>query len=333
MAKAQTVLLIDPIADSKTPPLDLLRQATALRHQGFEPEFRRGIPDESWPEPGQAIFTAVFSWHYSLLQSAIQAAKRLWPHAQLTLSGVLVRRMGPELGSLLGVSVLNASIEAALDELQPDYSIVPHWDASILVTSKGVCPRECAHCDASRRKKGVARIVASWSNHLHPSLPRVEVWDNTLMLTPRDHYEKVANTLRLFERSVDFVCGIAPGGVPEEELLWRIGCLRGVRLSPVRLECNVTSDLDRFHRLLSSAQKTFPECLDLRAFAVINGYENPSEAWKRLEKIEATGLKVEPILFTPHEWFRTETYVHTVTGWTIQDIKAFQARWSTPYGN
>lgn len=324
------VMLIDPVANSATPPLDLLRQATVLRERRLEPELRRGIPHESWPEPSEAIFTAVFSWHYPLLASAVRTARELWPHTRLTLSGVLARRMGARLADKLGVETLNGDLETFLDESPPDYSLVPEWDASILITSKGVCPRECSHCDASWRGKGVTRLIASWQEHLDPRMPRVEVWDNTLMLTPRTHYEKLANELADFKRPVDFVCGIATGGVPEEELAWRINKLRGVRLCPARLECNRIQELDRLRRLLAVTQRALPDSEDFRAFAVINGSEGPVEAWRRLEGIEAAGVKPELIVFTPHEWLRAEPYVHTPAGWSLGDLKSFGARWPTP---
>lgn len=327
MARVPTTLLVDPVAESVTPPLDLLRQATALRHQGFDPKLYRGIPHESWPEPSEVIFTTVFSWHYPQLETAITTARKLWPYARLRLSGVLARRMGPALGSPLGVSVFNGSIEASLDELRPDYSLVPEWDASILITSKGVCPRECAHCDASWQRKRVTRLIDAWPKHLDIRLPRVEVWDNTLMLTPRGHYERLADTLVAFERPVDMVCGITPAGVPNQELIWRIERLQGLHLAPLRLECNVIQDLDRLRKLWSVAQKTFSDATDVRAFAVINGDEGPLEASRRLEQIEAEGLQVDPIVFTPHDWLSSETYIHKVRGWTKSDIHACIERW------
>jgi hypothetical protein len=287
------------------------------------------MPDGSWPEPRQAILTAVFSWHYPILEAAIREARRLWPRARLTLSGVLARRMGESLGAWLGAAVLNSASEAALDALRPDYALVPEWDASVVITSKGVCPRECSHCDASWRKKGLSRLITAWPTHLHARLPRVEVWDNTLMLTPRAHYEEVADTLARFGRPVDMVCGIAPGGIEEDELCWRLHRLRDVRLTPVRLECNTTPDLDRFRRLLAVARRTFPEAPNFRAFAVINTWEGPVEAWRRLEHVEAEGVQVDPISFTPHDWLRVDPYISAVAGWTLADLRVFQERWSS----
>lgn len=319
--------MLQPVKDLGTPPLDLLRQATALRSQGLEPLLRFGTPEESWEKPAAVIITAVFSWDFPVLKTAIKEAQKLWPDVPITLSGVLVRRMGLQLAAQLGVRVADASIEAVLDALRPDYSLVPNWDASILITSKGVCPRECEHCDAFQKKKGLPRLIHSWDSHLDSSHQRVEVWDNTLMLTPREHYNQVTDTLLRFERPVDFVCGIAPGGIDIEELEWRIERLRGISLSQARLECNTTSDFDRFYRCFHTAEKTFGTEANFSVFAVINGTESPHQAWQRLEKLDSLGVKINPIVFTPHEWLCSDLFVNQATGWTAEDLKCFIERW------
>ena len=73
-------------------------------------------------------------------------------------------------------------------------------------------------------------------------------------VTPRVHFRGVADELREIGKPVDFVCGLAPGGVEEAELYWRISQLSEVRLLPARLECNLTVALPRFSRLFAHTQ-------------------------------------------------------------------------------
>lgn len=54
------------------------------------------------------------------------------------------------------------------------------------------------------------------------------MWDNILMLTPRQHFVRVAQALQETEKPVDLVCGLMANGVEETELHWRIGWLAGV---------------------------------------------------------------------------------------------------------
>jgi hypothetical protein len=326
MSDGSLVLLIDPAAGT-APPLDLLRRATAARRRGLLPVLRRGIPDLSWGEPVEVVVTGVFSWDFPAFKSAVAAARSLWPSAQTGLSGVLPRRLGKKLGETLDAIVLDEAAEEALDALPPDYSLVPEWDASVIVTSKGVCPRECSHCDAAWRRSGVSRVIADWPSHVDPRLPRIEVWDNTLMLTPRQHFAGVADRLEALGKPVDFVCGLTPAGVPEAELEWRLQRLRGVAVSPIRLECNQASDFKRFHRMLAIVHKSFARTTGIRAFALVNAIETPDLAWKRLERIEATGVAVDLVVFTPHDWLSRDPFVFASSGWSTEHIDAFQKRW------
>ena len=97
------------------------------------------------------------------------------------------------------------------------------------------------------------RLVSRFSEHIDPRHTSVAVWDNTLMLTPREHFSRVTRTLAASGLPVDIACGLMPGGVAEEELTWRIGALAdgGVRLQLARMECNASAEVERFRRMLA----------------------------------------------------------------------------------
>ena len=170
--------------------------------------------------------------------------------------------------------------------------------------------------------KGVTKLITSWRAHLSAKLPRVEVWDNTLMLTPREHFVRVAQVLAETEKPVDLVCGLMPSGVEETELHWRIGQLAGVQLRPARLECNVEDELPRFFRLLARTRDVFGEKTEYRAFAVVNGTESPLKASARIDRLRAEGVQVDVVRFTPHDWEHRRPYVNHAAGWTADDLAA-----------
>ena len=281
------VLLVNPAQDCSVPPLDLLKLSTFLRRRGYAPVLQKGNRDTTSQKPHAVVLTAVFSWDIPALRRGIADARGRWPTARTILMGVLPRRFGDSVESEFGVSVLDELSEVVLDEESPDYTLVPDWDASILITSKGVCPRECSHCESAAQGKGVTKLITKWRSQLNPELSRVEVWDNTLMLTPRAHFRGVADELREIWKPVDFVCGLAPGGVEEAELYWRINRLSRVRLLPARLECNQMEDLPRFSRLLSHTRSVFGDETCYRSFAVVNGTEDPSRAIERIRRMKA----------------------------------------------
>lgn len=318
------VLLINPAQDTSVPPLDFLKLSTFLRNRGYKSVLKTGVPKKATVEPYAVVLTSVFSWEIPDLRRALTDVRRLWPQVRTILSGVLPRKFGDKVQSELGVSVLDEASEALLDEEIPDYGLAPQWDASIVITSKGVCPRECSHCETAVRGKGVTKLITNWGAHLNAQLPRVEVWDNTLMLTPRGHFVRVAQTLQETEKPVDLVCGLMPNGVEETELHWRIGQLAGVQLLPARLECNVEDELPRFFRLLSRTRSVFGENTEYRAFAVVNGTEPPLKARERIERLRAEGVQVDVVCFTPHNWEHRRPYVNHAAGWTADDLAAIR---------
>ena len=256
----------------------------------------RGVPTPmAGAEPCAVVLTSVFSWEIPDLRRLLDEVRRLWPQARTILTGVLPRKLGDSVESKFGVTVLDEASELLLDEEMPDYDLVPDLDASIVITSKGVCPRECSHCETAAKGKGVTRLLRKWRAQLNPKLPQVEVWDNTLMLTPRDHFVDVARVLREAGKPVDLVCGLTPNGVEEAELNWRVELLAGIRLMPTRLECNMEQELPRFLRLLAQTRRIFQDRTEYRAFAVINGAEPPTKARERIRRMRAEGVAVDVV--------------------------------------
>ena len=97
------------------------------------------------------------------------------------------------------------------------------------------------------------RLVSRFAEHIDPHHTSVAIWDNTLMLTPREHFSRVTRTLAERGLPVDIACGLMPGGVAEDELQWRISTLAddGVHLKLARMECNASTEFDRFRRMLA----------------------------------------------------------------------------------
>ena len=352
-SSARSVLLLDPSASS-VPPLDLLRLSTGLQASGFDVKLQRGPLCNEEQEaaaaaaaaaaPDVAIVTGVFSWDLPAVRTQLAWMKEHWSESERFLTGVLARREGRALAEELDVRLLaTGSMEARLDELKPDYSLVPDWSTSILITSKfeyrpgaglSICPRACDHCKMPKGAETLPpiRLVSSFEQHLEPRHTSVAIWDNTLMSTPRDHFVRVASALADFGRPVDISCGLMPAGVDEDELQWRVATLaqHGVVLSLARMECNDTAELDRFLRMLAHVHD-HPNLLAdgamVQCFAVVNALEPPSAAWERLEVLESFGVQVEVVYFTPHSWFHARPFVNTAHAWTARELRRFHSRW------
>jgi hypothetical protein len=144
------------------------------------------------------------------------------------------------------------------------------------------------------------------------------------MLTPREHFVSVAQSLAESRKPVDLVCGLTPKGVEKVDLHWRIRQLDRVQLFPARLECNEEDAPPRFFRLLAQKRSVFGESTEYRAFAVVNGTESPTKASERIRRMRAEGVKVDVVPFTPHDWEDRRPYINRDTGWTADDLRSIR---------
>jgi hypothetical protein len=329
-AASKTVFLLSTTSNSLVPPLDLLKLSTFLRRRGYLPRLHRGRLAGDILEPYAVVLTSVFSWEIPHVRRSLSVVKSYWPDSKRILTGILPRKFGDGVQREFDVNVFDEKSERLLDNETPDYDLTPEWDASIVITSKGICPRECSHCETAARIKGATKLITKWHEHLNPHLPRVEVWDNTLFLTPRDHFRDVTQRLGDIDKPVDFVCGITPSGVDETELYWRLEQLAQVRVIPARLECNCVEDLPRFFRLLKHARTVLSPGTCFRAFAVVNGTEDPAIAETRINQMRAEIIDIDIICFAPHNWQKSRPYVNKATGWSLANIERLQRKIAAP---
>jgi hypothetical protein len=154
-----SVVLLNPARNSTVPPIDLLKPSAFLRGRSYAPVLRGAPVDTSWPKPYAVVFSTVFSLDIPLLPQFIALVNGCWPEARTILTGVLPRKLGDSVQDQFGVRALEEHSEVLLDDECFDCRLVPEWDASILITSRGVCPRECSHCEAAVRGK---RTIRPW---------------------------------------------------------------------------------------------------------------------------------------------------------------------------
>ena len=48
---------------------------------------------------------------------------------------------------------------------------------------------------------------------------------------------------------------------------------------------------------------------------------------QRLETLQELGCQVEPVYFTPHDYFEEQPFVNTAYGWSAADLRSFHSRW------
>ena len=130
--------------------------------------------------------------------------------------------------STLGADYVHKGTLPEIDQIMPDYSLVPTWKSSIMFSSRG-CVRRCSFC-AVPRLEGRPTQSTSIRHLIHPKHTKVVLWDNNVLGT--DGWEDLVDELRDVGLPVDFnLQGLdgrfIKGNVAEK--------LRGLRIPLIRM--------------------------------------------------------------------------------------------------
>lgn len=162
------ILLVEPIKNSKFPPLGLMKIAEYHRTiKGDNVTFVKGplpetIRQGKWDK---AYITTLFTYNYSSILSAVNSVKKIIPNKSnifiggiaATLLADLIEKdtgIAPHKGLLASSNAIGYEDNINIDQLTPDYSILeqcdfsyryPFSDSYISYTTRG-CPNNCDFC-------------------------------------------------------------------------------------------------------------------------------------------------------------------------------------------
>jgi len=138
------VLLVQPAYYTCYPPLGLLKLATYHQLQCHTVELVQGCqPVVS--KPDQIHVTSLFTYAWEPVHQAIAYYKRLFPQVRLTVGGIYATLM-PEHAKSSQADEVFTGIDEQVEDLLPDYSLVPSWEPSSIVFSHRGCIRKCPFC-------------------------------------------------------------------------------------------------------------------------------------------------------------------------------------------
>jgi len=133
------VLLVEPDYYTRYPPLGLLKLSAYHKARGDEVHLVRGCQPAPWT-PDRICITSLFTYAWEPVHRAIMYFRAHHPFVRIQVGGVYASLFPQRVEACGAEAVKGTSPE--LDSLRPDYSLVPHWPASILFASRG-CIRAC----------------------------------------------------------------------------------------------------------------------------------------------------------------------------------------------
>lgn len=317
------VLLVEPDYYTQYPPLGLLKLSTLLKQEGHEVRFVRGLVLVTGFKPDQIYVTSLFTWAWRPVWKTIEFYRALFPKAKILLGGIYAS-LTPEHAEKAGADEITAGLVRAAEDLLPDYSLVPEWNAiraaSILFSHRG-CVRACSFCavPALEGKPFQIRLNTSIRHLIYPGHKSVVLWDNNIL--GEAHWRDVIEELKEFKLAVDFNQGLDARFITEEVA----HALVGVNIPTIRLAYDHPK-IGRFIKRgldhLKNAGITRNRKRHMVCYVLYNYKDTPEDLFERVRDLLEWGIAAYPMRYQPlsgEHAFEKDSYI--ASGWTWQELE------------
>ncbi len=313
--KCLNVLLVEPQKSRKYhtpyPPLGLLKLATYHRPRGESIKLVNGISDDGF-EPDIIYITSLFTYAWEPVHEVVGFYSANYRRARVIMGGIYASLCSEHLKQTFGDRIeIYEGLVPEVEELLPDYSLVPEWKASILFSSRG-CVRKCPFCSVPQlepkfeAKKSIKHLI-------YPGHKKVILWDNNILASP--YWRNIFDELEKSGLEVDFNQGLDARLLTEETALR----LRRLKISRVRL----AYDSKGIRKSLSSAINLLKDVgISGRRIVVycLYGYlDKPEDFLERVRDLITWGVVAYPMRYQPLEPCTKDSYISP--HWTENELE------------
>jgi hypothetical protein len=299
------VLLVEPKKSKKYhtpyPPLGLLKLAAYHQQRGDTIRLVNGISGDGF-EPDIIYITSLFTYAWEPVHEVIKHYSAEYPKAKVIVGGIYASLCTEHLEEAFGgrIEVIKGLVPE-IENLLPDYSLIPDWNTSILFSSRG-CIRRCKFCSVPQLEpKFIAK--ESIKHLIYPGHKKVILWDNNILASP--HWRTIFDELEELGLEVDFNQGLDARLLTEDTAL-RLGRLR---IPIVRLAYDskgIKKSLKKAIGLLKGVG------IDGRRIVVycLYGYlDTPEDFLKRVKDLINWGVVAYPMRYQPLVPCNKDSYI------------------------
>ncbi len=302
------ILLIEPQKGLKYhtsyPPLGLLKLATYHKKKGHKVKLVQGFSEVEF-EPDIIYITSLFTYAYELVHAIIRCYSEKYKRAKIVVGGIYATLCPDHLRETFGNRIeIRKGIQGKFDNILPDYSLVPDWNASIVFATRG-CIRKCPFCSVSLLEPKF-QALKSIKHLVYPGHKKIIFWDNNILASP--YLENIFDELEELNLEVDFNQGIDARLLTPyvAERLKRLKILY-IRLAYDTIE--MRNPLQKAINLLKEigfkSRKILVYCL----YNFPNPNDNPETFLVRISDLMEWGNVAYPMRYEPLEPRKKNTFV------------------------
>jgi len=302
------VLLVEPQKSRKYhtqyPPLGLLKLSAYHKQKGDVANFVRGFDDDTF-YPDKIYITSLFTYAWEPVHEVIRYYSEKYKKAEIIVGGIYATLCEGHLREAFKDRIrIHKGLYEEVEDILPDYSIIPDWNASIIFASRG-CVRSCPFCSVKvlepklKPKKSIKHLI-------YPGHKRVILWDSNILASP--FWRNIFQELEESKLEIDFNQGLDARLID----LKVIESLKRLRIPIIRLAYDtqeVRESLKRTIELLKESgfkgRKILVYCLYNNPFEK----DMPETFLKRLQDLIDWGVVSYPMRYEPLEPRQKNTYV------------------------
>lgn len=321
------VLLVEPQKSRKYhtpyPPLGLLKLAAYHRQRGDFVKLVNGISENGF-EPHIIYITSLFTYAWEPVHEVIRFYSSKYKRARVVVGGIYASLCSDHLKQTFGDRVeIHEGLVPEVEELLPDYSLVPRWNASILFSTRG-CIRKCPFCSVPELEpKFEAR--KSIKHLIYPGHKKVILWDNNILASP--YWRGIFAELEESGVAVDFNQGLDARLLTEETALR----LKKLRIPIVRLAYDSKEIKESLRESIALLNDVGIDGRRIVVYCLYGYLDTPDDFLERIKDLITWGVVTYPMRYQQLEPCNKDSYVSP--NWTREQLEMIaQARRVIGYG-
>ena len=307
------VLLVEPDYYTRFPPLGLLKLAAYHKMKNDTVELVRGcrLPKGN---PQRIYVTSLFTYTWKPVHQAVRYFKELYPTIEVWLGGIYASLM-PEHAQLSGADRIWTGLFDDAEDLMPDYSLVPEWDASIIFASRG-CIRNCAFCAVPKLEGRPNRLRYHIEQLVYPGHKRIILWDNNILGNP--NWRPIFDELIELGLKVDFNQGLDARLISDESAEG----ISKMKTEYIRLAYDTLKVGPYVENAINVLSQHGIRKKKIIVYTLFNFDDDPKDFFQRVKHILNWGSASYPMRFQPLDSLNKNEYVGP--NWTREELDKVQ---------
>jgi len=316
------VLLVEPDYYTRYPSLGLLKIGAFHKQKGDDVLLVRGRrPVEFTPD--RIYVTSLFTWDWKPVWEAVRHYKKEFPRTELRLGGIYASLLADH-AKQSGADTVWEGILPPVEDVLPDYSLVPEWKSSLLFATRG-CPRKCGFCSVPKLEGAPVPSHDSIGSLMYPGHTKAVFFDNNILALP--NWRDVFIELIELQMKCDFNQGMDARLINEENA----ALLGKMDIPFIRMAFDYIGIRPYIEKAITRLKDNGIKGRRMVFYVLHNYVDDPEDFFQRVRDLLSWGVVVYPMRYEPLCTLQKHKYVSPK--WTPEELRMVaEARRVLGYG-